>query len=1097
MHNDDDALFAEALARCATEKIHLVGSIQAHGVVLGVDDEYVVCMASCNCEQFFKCYLRNIIGQSVADLLGSVQADRVRNLRSDNARYSDVCHVRRGLAFDLRMMDIHAYRSDGLLILELQDASTNAADDMESMFGIMRDTLRSLYEYNSINDLSNYITQQIRALTDYDRVMVYRFDHLWNGAIIAESRNNRLTSFLGNHFPASDIPEQARALYAINQIRVLVDTEEQAVTLQPSLNPLTAKPLDMSLSDLRSMSPVHLAYMRNMGVRATLTISLMVKGRLWGMICCHHQAPKNVSFRMRELVEVIGRMMSSQLGVLEAEEYSLVMRGVRETLVQLTHMINESADIGKLIQLMETQVLQLVNATGAVIVIGKDRYDFGRTPPPDEVHALTEWVKGQPLPDAAFFTDALQEQYPQASHYADVGAGLLAVALNASFEDYILWFRGEILDEIVWAGDRHNDLVIDEKGVRLDPQHSFAAWVQVVRGRAQPWLNVEVDAGRTLSRSFMVVLAQKARRTIEMEYLSLIERNTAILESAGDGVIGLDKEGHITFANRTATRLLATTKEDLIGRNVHDAVHVYATGSQGSAHPKKECPIMRCILEQRVIQHDQDGFGNEKIKFFPVEYIVTPLFSNSSIDGAVLVFRDVTATRMALRQIAHQATHDDLTGLPNRILTFDRLEHALLSAAREHTYVGVMFLDLDRFKIINDSLGHEAGDFVLHQVAKRLQQIMRAVDTVGRQGGDEFIVVIPDMRNQIHCAKLAKKILKAVSAPYFYHGHELNMTFSIGISLYPRDGVDSAKLIKNADAAMYYAKKTGRNNYQFYSQQMNSQAAHRLALEVDLRYAVARRELVVHYQPKVDALHKNLIGAEALLRWNHPKLGLLSPSNFISIAEESGLIVHIGQWVIQETLRQNKEWFDQGLAYVPISVNLSAVQFNNKYLVESLRMLLSEVAMPPALLELELTESVLMQNTASALATLRKLKGLGLSLSIDDFGTGYSSLSHLKNFPFDTIKIDQSFVKDIGMSNTDTELIKAIISMAHSLKMTAIAEGVESKEQCVFLEEQRCDEMQGFYFSCPVSASRFELMLRDKSNIHPESNSEQDFHSLR
>ena len=456
--------------------------------------------------------------------------------------------------------------------------------------------------------------------------------------------------------------------------------------------------------------------------------------------------------------------------------------------------------------------------------------------------------------------------------------------------------------------------------------------------------------------------------------------------------------------------------------------------------------------------------------------------------GPVLKLRgaiqDITASREATEQIVYQATHDALTNLPNRILALDRLEQAIGVAQRENTCVGIMFRDLDRFKNINDSLGHAAGDYMLEQVALRLRSVIRAVDTVGRQGGDEFIIIVPAARQRVHFVDLAKKILNAVSAPYFFNQQELTTTFSIGISMYPHDGSDAEILVKNADAAMYHAKKSGRDNFQFYSAEMNSMATQRLLLEVQLRHAVAREEFVVHYQPKVDAVHRKLIGAEALIRWNHPQSGLLAPANFIGIAEASGLIAPIGQWIMEKVCRQNQAWLQSGLACVPISVNLSGIQFRNKSLVDSLRRLLQETGLPPQLLELELTESVIMHDTAAVLDTLHKLKDLGLSLSIDDFGTGYSSLSYLTKFPIDTLKIDQAFVKNIAQDGNDVSIIKAIISMAHSLRMTAIAEGVESFEQCAFLESHQCDEMQGYYFSHPVPAPKFEEMLKVQRPLH-------------
>ena len=552
------------------------------------------------------------------------------------------------------------------------------------------------------------------------------------------------------------------------------------------------------------------------------------------------------------------------------------------------------------------------------------------------------------------------------------------------------------------------------------------------------------------------------------------ERAQVTLHAIGDGVITSDACGRIDYLNPAAEKLTGWRTEAALNRPLMDVLNI--------VDPEEKLPLENPIAIAVSEGSRQCGaccLIAQDGRSSAIEHSAAPIRGrDGSIIGAVLVLRDVSASQESLAKIAYQALHDGLTDLPNRTLAWDRLEQAIVAARRAGTIVGIFFLDLDRFKNVNDSLGHSSGDLILKQVAARLLSVTRSTDTVSRQGGDEFMVIMPGTNEHDHFADLAQKILDAVAAPYFVKQQEVSMTFSIGISVYPHDGSDASTLISNADAAMYNAKKGGRDNFQFYAPEMNDKAAKRLALEIQLRHAVARQEFVVHYQPKFNVIHKKLVGAEALIRWRHPESGLLLPANFIGIAEECGLIVQIGQWVTQEVCRQNLAWLQRDLACVPISVNLSAIQFRNKSLVDSLRMLLEESGLPPGLLELELTESVIMQSSDTVIGTLQGLKALGVRLSIDDFGTGYSSLSYLKRFPIDTLKIDQSFVQDIAHDERDDAIIKAIIAMAHSLKMSVIAEGVETQEQFAFLAANDCDEIQGYYFSRPVPANVFEEMLR-------------------
>ncbi len=443
----------------------------------------------------------------------------------------------------------------------------------------------------------------------------------------------------------------------------------------------------------------------------------------------------------------------------------------------------------------------------------------------------------------------------------------------------------------------------------------------------------------------------------------------------------------------------------------------------------------------------------------------------------VAVFSDITSRKLAEERLNYLANYDALTGLPNRILYMERLALALAHAHRNRKMAAVMFFDLDRFKIVNDTLGHTAGDELLQEVAKRVAACLREDDTVARLGGDEFTVILEGIGNERDVAPVAQKIIDALARPISLGEQEMFITASIGISVYPNDGLDAQTLVKNADAAMYRAKDLGKNNYQFFKVEMNARAFERLTLENRLRRALERNEFELHYQPQVDLGTGQVVGAEALIRWRHPELGLVSPDRFIPIAEETGLILPIGEWVLRTACAQNKAWQNAGLPPLHVAVNISGRQFRQKNLIGMVELILAETGLRPEHLELEITESVIMEQAAETIATIGDMRQLGLHLSIDDFGTGYSSLSYLKRFPIDTLKIDRSFVRDITTDQDDAAIVKAVIALAHSLKLLVIAEGVETAEQLGYLREQGCDEIQGFYFSRPLTVEAFTARM--------------------
>ena len=454
-----------------------------------------------------------------------------------------------------------------------------------------------------------------------------------------------------------------------------------------------------------------------------------------------------------------------------------------------------------------------------------------------------------------------------------------------------------------------------------------------------------------------------------------------------------------------------------------------------------------------------------------------PVFENGAFRGYRGTGSDITAQKISEQKIEFLAYHDPLTGLPNRLLLQDRVQQAMAHADRTGTQLALMFLDLDNFKKINDSLGHATGDALLKEVASRLSECVRDTDTISRQGGDEFVLVLSDLPDLDATTPVLAKIMGRLQDPFDTDGNELSTSVSIGVAIYPEDGHDFETLSKKADTAMYRAKEAGRNTYRFFDEEMNAEVVEHLVIRNGLRRALERSEFILHYQPQIDLASGAVIGAEALIRWQHPEFGLVPPGRFISIAEDSGLIVPIGEWVIREACRQAMAWKEAGLPELTMAVNLSAVQFRHGNVEQTVMKALGQSGLEPSLLELELTESILIQNVEQVLASVKRLKLLGVKLSIDDFGTGYSSLSYLKRFDIDKLKIDQSFVRDLAVDPDDAAIVNAIIQMAHSLNLKAVAEGVETPEVLQQLRNFQCDGAQGYYFSRPMPADEFARYL--------------------
>jgi len=556
------------------------------------------------------------------------------------------------------------------------------------------------------------------------------------------------------------------------------------------------------------------------------------------------------------------------------------------------------------------------------------------------------------------------------------------------------------------------------------------------------------------------------------------ERFRIAFDHAAVGLAQAAPDGRWLRANRKFQDIVGYSEDELKTMNFRQM-------SLDQELPASEAPLRMLLsgaipsyaIEKRYVRKDGEPVW--------VNVAVSRMVSSRGDVNLMIVIEDIARRKQYEHELRHMASHDVLTGLANRSLLMDRLDQALAMAHRSGHQVAILFIDLDRFKTINDSLGHEAGDHVIVEAGRRLSGIVREGDTVARLGGDEFVVLMPDLEDADGPAVLSAKLLEALLLPMNVLGHEFSPIGSIGISIYPRDGVDSNALLKNADAAMYRAKELGRGNFQFYTEEMNARTLDRLCMESGLRRALERHEFELHYQPQIDLATGEQVGVEALLRWNPPGGEPVGPAEFIPIAEETGLIVQIGAWVLRAACEQIVAWRNAGLPPMTVAVNLSARQFHQQNLVQLVGQILAETGCNAAQLELEITESVVMADPAGATATLQELSDMGVSLSIDDFGTGHSSLSYLKRFPIHALKIDRSFVRDLTTDADDAAIVCAVIALAHTMQLKVIAEGVETEEQLAFLREHRCDQFQGYFYSPPVSAERLRNAIEQRIDAAP------------
>jgi diguanylate cyclase (GGDEF)-like protein/PAS domain S-box-containing protein len=627
------------------------------------------------------------------------------------------------------------------------------------------------------------------------------------------------------------------------------------------------------------------------------------------------------------------------------------------------------------------------------------------------------------------------------------------------------------------VGGRRWKLYFSPRQGFADASDRWLPWAVLAGGITVSLLLFGLIRSLATTGSRAVELADRITQDLRRSEASLAEAQRMtqqLIEALPNPIYFKRTDGRYLGVNKAWEAYFGTPRDAFLGKTVHDLYPgdpEIADRLQATDQVLWEKPGTPQVHEESI--RTPDGRHHDAIY-----YKATFTRADGSVAGLIGTIVDITERKQAEERVRHLAHFDELTGLPNRSMFNQRLGHALARARRAGDPLAILFIDLDRFKNVNDTLGHEAGDRVLKEIAQRLRGCLREVDTVSRLGGDEFVVLIEGPPQPADVADVAQKILAAVARPVLLESQEFHLTASIGISTCPGDSDDLQGLMKNADIAMYRAKEQGKNNFQFYSAQINVHTLERVALESDLSHALERNEFLLHYQPKVDIGSNRIVGMEALVRWQQPGKELIPPAQFIPLAEETGLIVPIGEWVLKTACLQNKAWQDQGLPWLRMAVNLSPRQFAHESLLHDVARVLNETGLDPAWLEFEITESMVMRDPEHAVTLLRGLKAMGIHLSIDDFGTGYSSLSYLKRFPLDSVKIDRSFIRDVPGDGDDAAITQAIIAMAHSLRLGVIAEGVETEEQLHFLRVNGCDEMQGYHFSGPLPEDQFLRLLQ-------------------
>ena len=1094
------------LSNCAREPIHIPGLIQPHGFLLVLErSSLVVIQASENTAALTGTAADSLVGHPLVDLVGAEQCAQIKMmLRGDDLIRVNPLKLRLPASREGRDFNVLIHSIDSELVFEAEPIEGGDVDNFRTFYHEIRHATARLQATASRESLCQMAADEVRRIIGYDRVMVYCFDADWNGMVIAESQDDELTSsYLGLHFPASDIPEQARRLYTFNRLRCIPDARYTPVGLVT--DPKTARdgPLDMSHCVLRSVSPMHLEYLRNMGVAATMTVSLIRNGALWGLIACHHYQPRQVCPERRLTCSFLGEIIEAQLNTREegAERaYRVQTASIKVRFLKLLSGASSLMDLAK----DPTSLLDLVGAQGAAVVQGMKCILVGETPAEGEIVGLVDFMT-RSLDSGVYATDSLSGGYPVALGFKDAASGMLGMEISRERGDYLLWFRPEQVRVVNWAGDPDKPVSLVNGSARLHPRKSFDLWKKAVTLHSLPWLPCEIAAATEARETFRSVIAgdeehaarlrrQKAttelgQRALESADIATLLRDAVELVSKTLGVeicrlfqkmpepgspviraevsppdIAEASQGWTPAEDPLAAFALSAARPTVVddmrsearfdGRALYDRLGAVSGVAVPVGDGETICGVIVAYA------HGAGGFDSESVQFLQqIANVIAMAVKRKRIE----------------EELQHQALHDSLTGLPNRVLLMDRLARTIQNLLAPPA---LLLIDVDRFKEVNDTFGHHFGDLLLQQVAGRLRGRLRSIDTLARLGGDEFAILLP-RTGEKDAVGTALGIAEEFRNPFRIEDRTCEVGASIGVAIAPRHGDDPNTLLRRADVAMYKAKRSG-GGYAIYSADQDEYNPARLELMSDLRNAIRSGELLLYYQPKLNLKTRKSESVEALSRWPHRRHGMIPPERFIPMAEEAGLMGTLGCWVLDQAIGQNRRWRELGLN-LGISINASPRLLHDRKLYESIRERSGGVASSLSWLTLELTEGALMQDPKGSIEVLSRLRGeFGLKISIDDFGVGYSSLSYIRRLPVDEIKIDREFVKDMVTCSSDAAIVKTIIDLGHSLGLRVVAEGVEDKETLEYLVSLDCDQAQGYWISWPIPGAELGAWVSQK-----------------
>jgi diguanylate cyclase (GGDEF)-like protein len=915
------------IASCESEPIHIPGFIQPHGALLALDPTTLaITHVSANMQQLTGMPGGALLGRSPQALLGEEQFAGLEVALRAPLFETGVSNISGGPVSE--PMECIFSRFKDSVLLELQPIKDAHTLDLLDISLSLQAPLSRMERTATVDELALFVAKEIRAISGFDRVMVYRFDEDWHGMVLAEDVGERLpVAYLGMHFPAGDIPIQARDLYILNTLRLIPDTDYVPVPI------VGGAPLDLSRSQLRSVSPIHIEYLHNIGVRATLTISIIVRGKLWGLVACHHASPRRINHAVRSTCDFFAQMLALKLSA-RIDQAALARRlEASESLARFFAGLEPTRSLGEALRGSWSELLPIFGADALYVRSPEGTALYGTALTAADIEPTIGSLDAQ-AQDGIASSASLVTLDARTERFADEVSGALFIGLSASDNRCLVLLRREQRASVTWAGDPNKPATVNSGKRRLSPRASFAAWEQVTHGESVHWSAADLDNARTL-------------------------------------------------------------RDQLL--------------------------------------HWQHA-------------------------------------REEVRLLVH---YDALTELPNRRLLDELLRRSLAEADAQDENVGVLFIDVDRFKRFNDRLGHAAGDRVLRYVAARISRAVRECDIVGRLGGDEFVVIMPLLSDPAAAEGVAQRLLDDVSQPIpGFEGPDLRVTLSIGISVYPFDGETSEALLSRADAAMYRVKANGRSAWQSYQSAQNAPAgapAERAELIVQ---ALDRGEIVAYFQPIIELASGRVAAVEALARWNHPVSGVVGPAAFIDLAEETGLIVRLGETMLDASCRQLSRWRRNGAPDLRVAVNVSPRQLRDFSFVQTVRTVLERYDLPAEALELEITEGMMVGDTSQSIDALRELARSGVRIAIDDFGTGYSSFNYLRKLPVHSLKIDQSFIAELSMPKTresGTAIVRAIISVAKSLGLEVIGEGVETAAQLCLLTALGCDFAQGYHIGRPVA----------------------------